>query len=467
MNMHESFDTEERFEKIVPTITYGQRIRTILADELKYKLMFSLARIPGLGFFHKIANQPRDRVYHTDPVFLNRFYNAEYGTADKPMALLDMPWDYIEEHQEEIPFFGLREYWYPALQSGELLHNEPKATEICGDKIVFWRDAEGNPQAIENRCPHRNPLMSLGAVNAVGQGNITCRYHGMTFDGKGNLVAYLGDGPNSQYCGKIKARSYPAEERGGIIWVYVGCKEGDEVPPLESSIPNADDLLDGDVSYIFKTEVNFSFLNMLDNAADMSHVGCLHRTCTPFGDQKVGGDVGVEDLEDGSIHAFIKDMSGHAGPNHINEIRWYAPNIVYHGPELFEGGVNGACFWFVPIDAGRFNAWQIGNFNAKKMGWLKARIFRAVFKIAFKWAHYLPQPACYDGGDGPIQMAQGKVANWDQEMLTGLDRGVVATRERMKKLHREEVAMRKERGLPPLEHPVGKSGELTPKKKYR
>ena len=36
------------------------------------------------------------------------------------------------------------------------------------------------------------------------------------------LKAALTDGPDSPICGKVRARTYPVEERAGLVWVYDG-----------------------------------------------------------------------------------------------------------------------------------------------------------------------------------------------------------------------------------------------------
>ena len=64
---------------------------------------------------------------------------------------------------------------------------------------------------------------------------MSCGYHGWTYDlASGTLVAALTDGPDSPICGKVRVRTYPVEERIGIVWVYIG--ELDP-PPVEADIP--------------------------------------------------------------------------------------------------------------------------------------------------------------------------------------------------------------------------------------
>ncbi len=183
-----------------------------------------LRRVPGIG---TDVDQPRTQPLRSANWALGRWVRAAYGTPGKPAALAEIPWDYVRENEHRIPFLGLREYWYPALQASELRHNQAVPMTLLGDSIVFFRDAEGRARALRDRCPHRSALLSLGQVGIWQPGTITCRYHGMTFDGDGTCVAVLTDGPESPARGNpaYAARAYPTEEVGGAVWVYLGEKK--------------------------------------------------------------------------------------------------------------------------------------------------------------------------------------------------------------------------------------------------
>src|SRR5690242_8856959 len=89
---------------------------------------------------------------------------------------------------------GFREYWYPALRSGDL-GNKPRAVKMLGEELVFVR-AGGRAYAMRDRCAHRGMVLSRGTC--LAEGTITCPYHGWTFDvANGELVAALTDGPDS------------------------------------------------------------------------------------------------------------------------------------------------------------------------------------------------------------------------------------------------------------------------------
>ncbi len=444
----------ERFAAVVPTSTYGQRFWSGTKRLVASRLRRTVSRIPGLAFVRSQDDAPRLQELTSKSDFMAAWFRKPYGTPDKPDTLEEMPWSYMEKHQEDIPFFGLREYWYPALESHELPNNEHRSIRLLGDNIILFRDEAGAPAALENRCPHRSALLSLGEVNVWEVGTITCRYHGMTFDKRGKCVAFLSDGPDSPACGKVNAVAYPTEEVGGIIWVYMGVKEP---KPFLDSMAHAREVMHEGITVRHRVTVPYSHLNQLDNTVDVTHVGCLHRTCYLFGDQKMGGGIAFEELPGNGIYAHLRDTGGHGGSKAIDEIRWFMPNLVHHGEEFMDGGVHGLWFWFVPNDAGSFTGWLIGSINEKKVGKARAKMISAILGRALV-SDSLPGMACFLGGDAPMQMSQGRVVRWDIEQLARTDRAVLKARQMMKAAFKEEQEERRARGLDPLAHRIARTG---------
>lgn len=168
---------------------------------------------------------------------------------------------------------GLTDYWYPVLFARDL-RKRPKGVTVCGEKIVLHRDAGGHPRAMRDRCPHRGVKLSLG--KQWWPGTLSCPYHGWTFDvTSGELVAVITDGPDSPICGKAMVRTYSAEERLGLIWVYMG--EG-APHPLRAQLP--EELVDPP-AYAMGGRIedrggNWRFY--AENGFDEGHAKYLHRT---------------------------------------------------------------------------------------------------------------------------------------------------------------------------------------------
>src|SRR5438876_964115 len=68
----------------------------------------------------------------------------------------------------------LRRFWYCTMPLGEL-DSGPRPFTLLGEHLVLWRDAQGQPAALQDRCCHRTAKLSKGYCD---EGNIVCGYHG-------------------------------------------------------------------------------------------------------------------------------------------------------------------------------------------------------------------------------------------------------------------------------------------------
>lgn len=166
---------------------------------------------------------------------------------------------------------GLREYWFPVAWSGSL-GRKPMVLKVLGEDVMLLRDEHGTARAIANRCPHRGVPLSLGRQEFPG--TWSCWYHGWTYDlASGTMVACLTDGPDSPLRGKVQVRTYPVEERLGLVWLFVG--EG-QAPPLEQDIPR--ELIEQPASLAGRITVRPGNWRLAaENGFDEGHAKFLHR----------------------------------------------------------------------------------------------------------------------------------------------------------------------------------------------
>ncbi|MEB3298201.1 MAG: aromatic ring-hydroxylating dioxygenase subunit alpha [Candidatus Sericytochromatia bacterium] len=119
--------------------------------------------------------------------------------------------------------------WYIACEARRLGRG-PRPFRLQGVPWVLFRDAEGRPSGVLDRCPHRGVPLSLGKVR---QGRLACAYHGWEFDGRGRctFVPALGAGgrPPKGAC----VRTLPLIERQGWIWAWQGEAAGGDPPPMD------------------------------------------------------------------------------------------------------------------------------------------------------------------------------------------------------------------------------------------
>ena len=174
-----------------------------------------------------------------------------------------------------VPELGYREYWYPGVEAADI-KRKPVALRLLGEQIVFFRDTKNEVVALSDICPHRGAFLSGGIgkapMNDEFKGFIVCPYHGYTFDGEGQCVAALTDGPESKLAPKLRGRKYPTRTLHGIVWIWMGVTDP---VPLEEDLPP--EFFEDDVETLTYTRVwpmNWSLT--MENSRD-SHNSKIHR----------------------------------------------------------------------------------------------------------------------------------------------------------------------------------------------
>jgi phenylpropionate dioxygenase-like ring-hydroxylating dioxygenase large terminal subunit len=75
--------------------------------------------------------------------------------------------------------------WYVAAHAHEIT-DALFARTLLNQAVIFWRTADGQVAALEDRCPHRLVPLSTGkTVNGV----VECGYHGLRFDLSGRRAS--------------------------------------------------------------------------------------------------------------------------------------------------------------------------------------------------------------------------------------------------------------------------------------
>ena len=198
----------------------------------------------------------------------------------------------------------VRNGWYIAAWSEEL-DDGPLARTIMDQPIVLYRDAQGVPGALEDRCCHRGAPLTHGTVVEAG---LQCGYHGLTFDTNGNCVRVPGQ---KNIPTQARVRSFPLVERNQIMWIWMGD------PAL------ADDSQIIDYPYHDQPEkwphrkamfqIKSNYMLMIDNLMDLTHLGYVHNaTIGGNPNHHVTAEMETRQTERGAY--FIRWMKDHIPP---------------------------------------------------------------------------------------------------------------------------------------------------------
>ncbi len=163
-----------------------------------------------------------------------------------------------------------REYWMPAVLSSELPAPDcdPVRVLLLSEKLIAFRDTNGQVGLIADSCPHRGASLFFGRNEECG---LRCVYHGWKFDASGNCVDMPNEPAESNFKHKVKATAYPCQERNGLVWAYLGPRE--TPPPLPDLEAN---MLPGSRWFIQAYQMECNYLNGMEGDFDTSHASFLH-----------------------------------------------------------------------------------------------------------------------------------------------------------------------------------------------
>jgi phenylpropionate dioxygenase-like ring-hydroxylating dioxygenase large terminal subunit len=182
--------------------------------------------------------------------------------------------------------------WYATAWADELALTTPMLARTVADQpLVIYRTDSGSVTALQDRCPHRFAPLSMGRRTERG---IRCGYHGLEFGPSGACIA----NPHGPLVESLRVRAYPATERYGMIWVWLG----EPAMGDPSAIP--------DMSFVSRVPATAfskgylptaaSHLLLTDNILDLSHADYLHPD-TLGGGAMTRARARVEDRK-GSVH---------------------------------------------------------------------------------------------------------------------------------------------------------------------
>jgi phenylpropionate dioxygenase-like ring-hydroxylating dioxygenase large terminal subunit len=156
--------------------------------------------------------------------------------------------------------------WY-ALCTSDELRSEPLARVLYGTPLVLFREADGRPAALLDRCPHRNVALSRGRVD---RGVIECGYHGWRFDGAGrcsHVPSLCSEHPTRRV-----VASFASREQDGLVWVYAT----PDVEPTHQPY-SLSPLGDGYTTVTRVVEAKGTLHATIENALDVPHTAFLHK----------------------------------------------------------------------------------------------------------------------------------------------------------------------------------------------
>src|SRR5262249_22238725 len=92
----------------------------------------------------------------------------------------------------------LRRFWQPIYLSRDLAKEQAVPIRFMNENFTLYRGESGRAYVTAPRCPHRGTQLSTGRVQGE---QISCRYHGWTFDPTGQCTAQPAE--PQPFCSKV------------------------------------------------------------------------------------------------------------------------------------------------------------------------------------------------------------------------------------------------------------------------
>jgi phenylpropionate dioxygenase-like ring-hydroxylating dioxygenase large terminal subunit len=163
-----------------------------------------------------------------------------------------------------------RRFWTPVLLSQELPERDgpPVRVQVMGEDLIAFRDTGGRIGLVEPVCPHRGANLFWGRNEEHG---LRCAFHGWKFDVEGKCLDTPCVPAGTAMKDKMRIKSYPTEERGEMIWAYMGPPE--HKPPF----PHIEfTMLPGSKRYVSKKLQECNWAQAAEGGLDTAHFSYLH-----------------------------------------------------------------------------------------------------------------------------------------------------------------------------------------------
>src|SRR5690606_1143377 len=108
------------------------------------------------------------------------------------------------------------DFWYVVEEARNLRRGQVIGRRVLGEWLAVFRDASGKACAMKDRCLHRSAQLSRGSAKG---GQLTCPYHGWTYDGDGRVTRIPSLRPAPKKLGNRCAPTFETREQDGYVYV--------------------------------------------------------------------------------------------------------------------------------------------------------------------------------------------------------------------------------------------------------
>ena len=294
------------------------------------------------------------------------------GKAPKNDDLRDRP--YSGYHKRDVPEIDpeltrvgpgtpmgeyMRRFWHPVCLSVELT-DVPNAIRILCEDLVAFRDKSGRVGVLHRRCSHRGASLEFGIIAQKG---LRCCYHGWLYDVDGTILETPCEPAESTLRNTLCHGAYPAFERDGLVFAYMG------LPEQKPGFPEYDcyTLPQGNRLIPFSNIYPCNWLQVAENIMDHMHSSVLHNNMVVDGiDAATSARMALEGFgqmplihweptHDGNGMVFTAGRRIDDDKVYVRITNFILPDFMLIGSPTAQASrlrhsIVGNCRWHTPVD---------------------------------------------------------------------------------------------------------------------
>jgi nitrite reductase/ring-hydroxylating ferredoxin subunit len=330
----------------------------------------------------------------------------------------------------------------------------PVRVKVLGENLVCFKNTNHEIGLLDEFCAHRGVSLWFGRNEECG---LRCPYHGWKYDVTGQCVELPSEGADGPMRKRMKLKSYPCLELGGVVWTYMGPPEQKpEAPGIEwAHVPP-------ERRYVSKRLQESNWLQALEGGIDSSHVSFLHGAALKHDPLFVGSKGNEYNERDRMPEFDVVDFPGglligarrnaEAGRYYWRITPWVLPTHTIIPPRA--GHPLGAHVW-VPIDDEHCWAWSINYHPRRSLSQAELNAMKSGkgIHVAYVSGTFIPlqnktndylidrdkqkKNLSFSGVEGiamqdaSLQESMGPIQDRTRENLCPTDRGIVMARRKL------------------------------------
>jgi phenylpropionate dioxygenase-like ring-hydroxylating dioxygenase large terminal subunit len=184
----------------------------------------------------------------------------------------------------------LKNFWYAIATSAEITA-KPRLIRALGQELTGYRKSDGKPVVMSNLCVHRGGSLAGGWVE---KDCLRCPYHGWSYEPDGACSLIPAAPPSLPIPKKAHVDAYPAEERYGLVWAFLGDLPEAERPPLPDFPEFGADgwrCIQGEFTW------RANYARVVENGVDIAHTPFVHKNSFGNYEEPQIGDYVVKQTE--------------------------------------------------------------------------------------------------------------------------------------------------------------------------